>query len=104
MDRLDFTSHINYNVPVKEKAICNHFDEIMSLYDIIGVLEASSIDATVDKEVITFNIRAKTSQERSIMLQRLSTFTVNKFGHNYYAEPVINNDCLTVTLKEKVVG
>ena len=101
MDRLDFTSNINYNVPVtKEEAISNHFDEIMSLYDIIGIIEAS-IDATVEKEIMTFNIKAKSTKERSIMIERLSTFTVNKFGHNYYAEPKIKNDCLIVTLKEK---
>ena len=101
MDRLDFTSRINYNVPVdKEQAISKHFDEIMSLYDIIGIIEAS-IDASIEEEVMSFNIRTKNSQERSIMLNRLSTFTVNKYGHNYYAEPKINNDYLTVILKEK---
>ena len=100
MDRLDFTSHINYNVPVKEDAISKHFDEIMSLYDIIGILE-TSIDASIEEETITFNIKTKTYQERSIIIERLSTFTVNKFGHKYYAEPKINNDCLTVILKER---
>lgn len=100
MDRMDFTSRINYQVPVKEKAISKHFDEIMSLYDIIGVLE-SSITATVEKETMSFNIETTTDEERTNILDRLNTFTVNKFGHVYFAVPIIDGNCLNVILQER---
>ena len=101
MNRIDFTSRINYKVPEeKEKVISGHFDEIMGLYDIIGILE-SSIDVSIEEEVMTFNIKTQNDQERSNIIERLSNLTVHKFGRRYYFEPEIDNDCLTVILKEK---
>lgn len=100
MDRLDFTSQIDYRVDNKEKEVTKHFDEIMSLYDIIGTIE-SSITATIEKEIISFNIETRTEEQRIYILERLNTLTVKKFNHDYFAVPNIVDNCLNVILQER---
>lgn len=106
MDRLDFTSRMQYNLQEnmsKEKEICKHFDEIMGLYDVIGIME-SSILAHVNENNIQFNILTNNQDEANYIMAKVYNTTINKYGKIYKIEPVVFDNMISITLTNGVSG
>lgn len=71
MDRIDFTHKVKSDISV-EQIIKDHFDEMMSLYNVFGEYEDFKIEGDFS-DVISFGVKFKTKREALTLMKSNGT-------------------------------
>ena len=82
MDRIDFTHKVKSNVSI-EQIVRYYFDEIMSLYDVLGEYNDFNIQGNFS-DAITFNVKFKTKREAlTLMKANSNPRTINIYDRQF---------------------
>lgn len=100
MDRIEFTSSINYANSTQEKVVSNHFDKLMALYDMIQPV-CAHITAH-EQDELHFIVLPVLPSDYEKIVSRLRNGTINAYNTIYDVSTEVNENGIFVELVEKV--
>lgn len=79
VDRICFTKNINGNISLEE-IIKEYFDEVMALYDLIGVYNNFSIEGSIENAKIRFDITFNSKKDATFIFSVVNGCVINKYN------------------------
>lgn len=98
MDRLEFASSINYANSSQEEVVGNHFDKLMSLYDMLTPICVHIVAFTNDE--LQFNISPVFNEDVESIIARLRNQRITNYGRVYNINTNVSDTGIIVELIE----
>lgn len=98
MDRFEYASSINYANSSQEEVVGNHFDKIMTLYDILRPICVHIVANTFND--LRFNILPVLNEDTDNIIARLRNQRITNYGNVYNINTLVDNNGISVELIE----
>ena len=103
MSYVDFAKSITYTDDF-EKTIKLFFDEIMALYNLIGIKPVNISTIHEEPSSIKFALLANSEEEAKLLYKLTKDKIISIYNHNYIAELELMDCSLILTLGEAASG
>ena len=83
MNRIDFTQSLKSNISI-EQIIKNHFDELMSIYNVLGEYGNIKIEGEFEEGAISFELKFKSKKDALVLYESVKNDrTVNIYDRQF---------------------
>lgn len=98
MDRLEFTSSIDYANSSQEEVVSSHFDKLMTLYDMLNPICAHIV--AHNNNELQFHIMPVFSEDADNIIGQLKNQRITNYGKVYNINTTVESNGIFVELIE----